>query len=178
MEGDNTTTAQFRQSWENIVRSLIRSYLEVEVAGKDINEINPWRVLEDNRLRVAQEDFKNNYPATIEAQTVALLAIENELHKKFGDQYMEYCKNNPVENKLEDLIYQEAKRVVDDLTRAEGRGRADKQGLYNVWLKMITSYKNWLTCKLKRNQDGLSQVVARPAEELRQFVDRAFADLS
>lgn len=178
MEGENTDKTQLRQQWEDIVRSLIRSYLEVEAAGKDIPDINPWRVLEDNRLRVAQEALNNNYPTTIEAQTAALLIIEKELHEKFGDQYLEYCKNNQIENRLEALIYKEAKRVVDDLTRAKGRGGTDKQALYKVWLEMIAKYQNWLSCKLTRNQDGISQVVTRPPAELTRFIDRAFADLS
>lgn len=135
------------------LEKIIIPYLKNEKEkGTKIDNINPWKVLEENRLKIAKENMHDTlYPMTVQGGTVALLFIEQQLRKTYFEEYQEYFKNNPIETKIENIYKKETQKYVDDIV-AHGINKDEiiiTQAL-KLWGNIIENYRQYLSLRLVR----------------------------
>ncbi len=165
---------EIREKYSNTVRALIKNYLQEQRGlGRSINEINPWKELENNLVSLASDAADGtNYPVKEEGWTTGLMIIEQELNTVFKDEYGDYSKNNPLELKIEEIVADNAKKLVDNFSKNIEGEISERNPFLKVWLRMIDENKSYLLLKLVRNEKT-ARAVVRNIDEIELFLNKA-----
>lgn len=169
---------KIRNTFSEEIRTLVGNYIRNEkIAGKTIEEINPWRLVDSNRLGILLrkiEDYK--YSSSKEAQTVALLIIEQELSRQYGEDYRTYTKTHPEELRADENLEESMKEhYTCGLYERMKKEEIDREKQLKFWMEMINKKDPWKGVRLVR-RDGKALVIKRTEEEIRQRIDRAIEE--
>lgn len=173
---NNNGLEKIKINYEKAVKNFVENYILSEKKnGKKIDEINPWAELEKNIIKLANEAADGtNYPTTIQGGTVGLLAIESCLNKIYGqNEYTDYFKNNPVEKRLDEILKNEAKKIIKDAIGDRKKDGVIFDQILRVWLTMIEKYKQYLSLEVVR-ENYLSKVRTREVDDLEKVLLNEF----
>jgi len=141
MQNNDEIKKLFQESFSKIVRD----YLEAEKdKGKTINDVDPWGSIESFLSETIENPSvnENGFAPSSAGTTAALLIIEQELNVAFKDSYADYLAANPIENKFENFVKKEMKRVIGNLIEGMDEEKIVKDNVctfgFIMWNKSLT----------------------------------------
>lgn len=158
---------QITRKFEDYIRSFVKDYLNSEKEkGKSIDDVNPWQELnEEKRLEISTNVFeKNNFLFTEAGGTVVYLIIESELYKIFTSEYIRYCDEHPVEEKVEEIFKKKIDSFVEQCVRDDHikeNNETVRMQLIHIFVHMLDHYMRYYYLKIIRGKDNLTRIVMR-----------------
>lgn len=156
--------------YEEEIKRIIKDYVETERKnGKKIDEINPWKIFENQRLIITKMNNDGSvFVNSLQGGVLELMIIESSLHDAYGDKdYFEYINNNSQEKKWEEILINKAKITINKFLESKQKDKIKVEVMILAWLEMIEKHWQYLSLTLFREKDGKSLVLSRKKDDLK-----------